>query len=179
MINIPGKPFGSLEASPKLEIPVSFINDSLSSALLGHRHAALRLLEGSIREKIHAKSHLNKIYYQHKDYTVRRGVCCIRLIQWLCKWSAMLANSDKIHQTGALLSLRSCSFTFQWILAGVIHIDFPSLRPMLWIVLSLRQLTLLKICFFKMAPLTQRWLNRLKSKQLFERIPVFCVGSVL
>lgn len=37
MINIPGKPFGSLEASPKLEILVSFINDSLSSALLGHR----------------------------------------------------------------------------------------------------------------------------------------------
>ena len=37
MINIPGKHFGSQEASSELEIPVSFINDSLSSALLGHR----------------------------------------------------------------------------------------------------------------------------------------------
>ncbi len=36
MINIPGEHFGSLEASSELEIPVSFINDSLSSALLGH-----------------------------------------------------------------------------------------------------------------------------------------------
>lgn len=36
VINIPGKYFGSLEAASKLQIPVSLINDSLSSALLGH-----------------------------------------------------------------------------------------------------------------------------------------------
>lgn len=68
----------------------------------------------------------------------------------LCKWrtgrsrSTILANSDKIYQSGTLLSSRSCSSLFSRYTARSYILTSAPWRPLLWIRLSLRQLALLK-----------------------------------